>query len=55
MCEFYGIALSSAGSATCITRKVQLLIQQQKTIIEAQRTALGKLPDVQLSEKRKRL
>lgn len=35
--------------------KVQLLIQQQKTIIEAQRAALGKLPDVQLSEKRKRL
>lgn len=34
--------------------KVQLLIQQQKTIIEAQRAALGKLPDVQLSEKTKK-
>ncbi len=35
--------------------KVQLLIQQQKKIIEAQRAALGKLPDIQLSEKTKRL
>ncbi|MDS7966050.1 excalibur calcium-binding domain-containing protein [Acinetobacter sp. V117_2] len=34
--------------------KVHLLIQQQKTIIEAQRAALGKLPDVQLSEKTKK-
>jgi apolipoprotein N-acyltransferase len=34
--------------------KVQLLIQQQKKIIEQQRAALGKLPDVQLSEKTKK-
>ncbi|WP_343570234.1 excalibur calcium-binding domain-containing protein [Acinetobacter sp.] len=34
--------------------KVHLLIQQQKTIIEAQRAALGNLPDVQLSEKTKK-
>lgn len=34
--------------------KVQLLIQQQKKIIEAQRAALGKLPDIQLSEKTKK-
>ncbi|MDI9744119.1 excalibur calcium-binding domain-containing protein [Acinetobacter nosocomialis] len=34
--------------------KVQLLIQQQKKIIEAQRAALGKLPDIQLTEKTKK-
>lgn len=34
--------------------KVQLLIQQQKQIIEEQRAALGKLPDIQLSEKTKK-
>lgn len=33
--------------------KVQLLIQQQKQIVAAQRAALGKLPDFQLSEKTK--
>ncbi|MEQ1452062.1 excalibur calcium-binding domain-containing protein [Acinetobacter seifertii] len=34
--------------------KVQLLIQQQKQIIKEQRAALGKLPDIQLSEKTKK-
>ncbi|WP_245135267.1 excalibur calcium-binding domain-containing protein [Acinetobacter nosocomialis] len=34
--------------------KVQLLIQQQKQIIKEQRAALGKLPDVQLTEKTKK-
>lgn len=34
--------------------KVQLLVQQQRQIIEAQRAALGKLPDAQLSEKTKK-
>lgn len=34
--------------------KVQLLIQQQKQIVEAQRAALGKIPDFQLSEKTKK-
>ncbi|MDR2251168.1 excalibur calcium-binding domain-containing protein [Acinetobacter sp.] len=34
--------------------KVQLLVQQQRQIIEAQRAALGKLSDVQLSEKTKK-
>lgn len=33
---------------------MQLLIQQQKQIVEAQRAALGKLPDVQLSERTKK-
>ncbi len=34
-------------------KKVHLLIQQQKTIIEAQRAALGNLPDVQLLKNEK--
>lgn len=34
--------------------KVQLLIEQQKQIIKEQRAALGKLPDIQLSEKTKK-
>ncbi|MEB7641151.1 excalibur calcium-binding domain-containing protein [Acinetobacter pittii] len=34
--------------------KVQLLIQQQKQIIKEQRAALGRLPDIQLSEKTKK-
>ncbi|HEM7770979.1 TPA: excalibur calcium-binding domain-containing protein [Acinetobacter baumannii] len=36
-----------------LQEKTQLLIQQQKHIVEAQRAALGTLPDVKLTEKTK--
>ncbi|MBJ9723036.1 excalibur calcium-binding domain-containing protein [Acinetobacter calcoaceticus] len=51
---FMGLRSHQQVQQRASQEKVQLLIQQQKQIVEAQRAALGKLPDVQLSERTKK-
>lgn len=51
---FMGLRYHQQVQQRASQEKVQLLIQQQKEIVAAQRAALGKLPDFQLSEKTKK-